>query len=135
MMLISDNGYQSVLMAPTGVLAKQHYNEAKHYADELGIKVEYLASDTKAAEKRRILSALESGEVNMLIGTHSVISESVEYHNLGMIIVDEEHKFGVEQRERLRHKSKDGVHYIAMSATPIPRTLAGFALPFISFMI
>lgn len=124
MFVMSENGYQSVLMAPTGVLARQHYMEVKGYADALGVRVGYLASDTKAAERKKVLAALKNGEVDVLVGTHSVISESVGYNKLGMIIVDEEHKFGVRQRERLRDKSKDGVHYMALSATPIPRTLA-----------
>lgn len=123
-MLMAANGYQSVIMAPTGVLANQHYTEATEYAKRLGIKTGFLASDTKAAERREILKGLQDGSIKILIGTHSVISETVEYANLGMIIVDEEHKFGVEQRERLRERSKEGVHYLAMSATPIPRTLA-----------
>lgn len=124
MLTMADNGYQSVLMAPTGVLAKQHYEELKSYVEPMGLSCVYLAGELKAAEKRKVLAQIKSGEADFVIGTHSVISDSVEFCNLGLTVVDEEHKFGVIQRESLRNKAKDGVHSVTMSATPIPRTYA-----------
>lgn len=124
MLSMSDNGYQSVLMAPTGVLAKQHYNELKGYVEPLGLTVVYLDGTVKSKEKKEILSKIKSGEADFVIGTHAVISSGVEYKSLGLTIVDEEHKFGVIQRESLKKKADEGVHSISMSATPIPRSLA-----------
>lgn len=124
MLAMSDNGYQSVLMAPTGVLAKQHYEELKAYVEPLGLTCVFLTGDMKKSEKSAVLKLIKSGEAQFIIGTHSVISPSVEYNNLGLTIVDEEHKFGVAQREALREKASNGVHCITMSATPIPRSLA-----------
>lgn len=124
MLSMADNGYQSVLMAPTGVLAKQHYEEFKSYVEPLGLKVAYLDGNVKTKEKKEILSKIKNGELNFLIGTHSVIGEDVEFNNLGLTVVDEEHKFGVIQRESLKKKASEGVHSISMSATPIPRSLS-----------
>ena len=124
MIAMSDNGYQSALMAPTGVLARQHYNELASYVEPLGLNVVYLANDLKAKDKRAALAKIKSGEANFVVGTHSVISDSVEFRRLGLTIVDEEHKFGVVQRRGLEKKAEEGVHSITMSATPIPRSLA-----------
>lgn len=124
MIALSENGFQSVLMAPTAVLAKQHYLELKKKAEPLGLKVCLLCSDLKTKEKRNIINGIASGEYDIIIGTHSVISSEVKYKSLGLTIVDEEHKFGVMQRELLKKKADDGVHSLSMSATPIPRTLA-----------
>lgn len=119
-----ENGYQSVLMCPTLVLAKQHYDEILKRTKGLGCKVAFLSSETKAKEKKEILNQLKNGEIDILVGTHSVISEEVKFKNLALIVVDEEHRFGVIQRNVLKEKAKEGVHNITMSATPIPRTLA-----------
>lgn len=124
MVAIVENGYQAALMAPTSVLATQHYKELCSYVEPLGFKVALLKSDMKAAERRKILSCIKSGEYQFVVGTHSVVSQAVEYNNLGITVVDEEHKFGVAQREALAEKAMNGVHSITMSATPIPRTLA-----------
>lgn len=124
MVLMAENGYQSVLMAPTGILARQHYFEMKKYANELGLTIAYLGGDTKLTEKRKIIHALSTGKIQILIGTHSVLSEEITFQSLGLTVVDEEHKFGVEQREALKKKANEGVHHISMSATPIPRSLA-----------
>lgn len=121
---MSDNGYQSVLMAPTGVLARQHYEELRSYAEPLGLTTVYLDGNMKASEKKKALVQIESGEADFVIGTHSVISDSVKFHALGLTVVDEEHKFGVIQRENLKRKAQEGVHSVSMSATPIPRSLA-----------
>lgn len=124
MILAWENGYQSVLMAPREVLAAQHYHEIKGYAEKLGIKTAFLHSGMKTKEKAEIYKGIASGEISMVAGTHSCIAESVSYAALGIIITDEEHLFGVAQKEALEKKAMDGVHNLSMSATPIPRTLA-----------
>lgn len=124
MFAMADNGYQSVLMAPTGVLAKQHYAELSSYAEKFGYKTVYLGGDLKAKEKKEVIKLIKDGEATFVVGTHSVISEDVEFKNLALTIVDEEHKFGVIQRETLKKKAAEGVHSVSMSATPIPRSLA-----------
>lgn len=124
MVYAEENGYQSVLMAPRGVLARQHYDEISSYADKLGIKCAFLHSDLKAKERKELLKGIENGEIKFIIGTHSCISKDVKYKNLGAVITDEEHLFGVKQKEALIEKAKEGVHSLSMSATPIPRTMA-----------
>lgn len=124
MVFAYENGYQSVLMAPREVLAKQHYDEVKSYADRLGIKCAFLHSGMKAKEKRKILLGIKTGDIGFIVGTHSCISKDVEYNSLGAVIVDEEHLFGVNQKQDIIDKALDGVHSISMSATPIPRSLA-----------
>ncbi len=119
-----ENGYQSVLMAPKEILARQHYEEISGYAEKLGIKTAFLRSGMKAAERRKVYADIRSGEISFIIGTHSCISEGVEYQNLGFIVIDEEHLFGVEQKERLEKRAVEGVHMLSMSATPVPRSLA-----------
>ena len=117
-------GCQSVVLAPTMVLAQQHYHDFQDSLRPFGIKVGYLSSDVKAAERKKILKELKSGTIQVLIGTHSCLSNSVQYHNLGILVVDEEHKFGVKQREKLTVMASRGVHSLSMSATPIPRSMA-----------
>lgn len=124
MFMMADSDYQSVLLAPTQTLAKQHYMELSFYAEKFGYKTAYLSGSLKAKEKKEILKGIKSGEYHFIVGTHSVFSKDVEYYNLGMVITDEEHKFGVNQREALESKASAGVHTISMSATPIPRSLA-----------
>lgn len=124
MVFAYENGYQSVLMAPREVLAKQHYDEIKTYADSLNIKCAFLHSGMKVKERRKLLKGIESGEIGFIIGTHSCISDDVIYNKLGAVIVDEEHLFGVNQKQDIIDKALDGVHSISMSATPIPRSLA-----------
>lgn len=121
--IISENGYQGVLLAPTSVLAKQHYIELKGLLAETNIKVCFLGGKLKAKEKKLILSGIKSGEYNIIVGTHSVIQKSVEYNNLGLVVVDEEHRFGVNQRDVLIKRTLN-IHSLSMSATPIPRSLA-----------
>ena len=124
MMAMSDNGYQSVLMAPTGILARQHYEELCGYIEPYGLRAAYLSGDVKGKEKTEVLKQIRTGEVQFVVGTHAVISKGVEFCNLGLTVVDEEHKFGVLQREALKEKANEGVHSVSMSATPIPRSLA-----------
>lgn len=119
-----ENGYQATLVAPTKILASQHYEE---FIQKTGLsdEVAFLHSDLKAAERKAIYKDIKEGKVKYIIGTHSVFNKGVEFNNLGIIITDEEHKFGVKQKEALKTKAETGVHIIAMSATPIPRSLAG----------
>ncbi len=124
MIIMADNGFQSALMAPTGILAKQHYEELCSHIAPLGFKAAFLGSNMKPSEKKQILKQIKEGEVQFVVGTHAVISDCVEFKNLALTIVDEEHKFGVAQREKLALKADDGVHNVSMSATPIPRSLA-----------
>lgn len=121
MVSVSENGYQSCIVAPTNILAKQHYQEIKERVEPLGFRVGFLSSELKKREQNTILKQIKNGELDMIVGTHSLMSEKVEFNNLGLAIIDEEHRFGVEQREML---NKEGVHKVSMSATPIPRSLA-----------
>jgi len=121
MTILAENGYQSTIVAPTNILAKQHYKEISGYAEKLGFNVGFMSSELKKSEQNKIIKAVKNGEIRMLVGTHAVFSDNVEFENLGLTIVDEEHRFGVEQREKL---NKPGVHKVSMSATPIPRSLA-----------
>lgn len=123
----AENGYQVAIMCPTAVLAEQHYNSLSAQLTSLGIKVGLLVSGMPVRQRRTLLEGVASGEIQILIGTHAVISKEVMFKNLALTIVDEEHRFGVEQRDLLCEKSKAGVHNISMSATPIPRSLANIA--------
>lgn len=123
MYIAAESGYQSALMVPTEILARQHYSDVKALFDKLGIKAELLLGSTGAKEKKRIYESLYTGEAKVIIGTHALISEKVEFSSLGLVITDEQHRFGVAQRALLKEKS-ESAHMLVMSATPIPRTLA-----------
>lgn len=125
MAIMADSGYQSILMAPTQVLARQHYDDLMKLMAPLGHRVAFLGGgEMKASEKKRLLAQIKNGDVDIIVGTHAVIGKSVEYARLGLVIADEEHRFGVIQRASLVEKAQGGVHSITMSATPIPRSLA-----------
>ena len=115
------NGYQAVLMAPTEILARQHFINLKEYLFQLGIKLELLTGTMRAKERREAKERLKSGQADLIVGTHALIQEGVEYKNLGFVVIDEEHRFGVEQRRKLLENLPD---VLVMSATPIPRSLA-----------
>lgn len=115
------NGFQSVLLAPTNVLATQHYNEFKAYAERLDIGLGFITGDTKAAPRRALIKGLKDNTINMVIGTHAAYSKELPYDNLAMVVFDEQHRFGVDQRSSF---SDLNPHTITMSATPIPRTLS-----------
>lgn len=128
MFVMADNGFQSVLLAPTQVLASQHYNELKEMAAQYDIDVVYIANGLKKKEREAILKSIEDGSALMIVGTHSVLSKEVKFHDLGLSITDEEHRFGVLQREEITTKAKAGMHTVTMSATPIPRSLSDVLL-------
>ncbi len=117
------NGYQATMMAPTTILANQHYNELKPYFEKLGINVEIITSSTTKKNKEIISNKLKNKEIDILIGTHSLIEDNIEFNNLSLVITDEQHRFGVKQRMKLTNKGKN-VDTIVMTATPIPRSLA-----------
>jgi ATP-dependent DNA helicase RecG len=124
MLLALDNGFQACLMAPTEILANQHYLGLSELATPLGINIKILTGSTKTAERRIIHEALESGELHIIIGTHALLEDKVQFKNLGLAIIDEQHRFGVEQRSKLWKKNEIPPHVLVMTATPIPRTLA-----------
>lgn len=116
---------QAALMAPTEILAQQHYNNLKRFADALHITIALLTGSVKRSDRRQIHEGLENGSLKILIGTHALLEEEVQFNNLGLAIVDEQHRFGVAQRSKLWQKNKDVYpHVLVMTATPIPRTLA-----------
>lgn len=124
LLLAAENGYQSILLAPTIVLASQHYEDVKKIAEQFGLRVEFLGSNISKKGKKKILADLEAGNIDILVGTHAATMPDVHFHNLGLAVIDEEQRFGVERRECLKTKSCNEIAYITMSATPIPRTLA-----------
>ena len=123
-MMAVDNGCQACIMAPTEVLATQHYNGVFKYLENTGVNVALLTGSTKTAERRRIHEGLENGTIHIIFGTHALIEDTVKFHNLGMAVIDEQHRFGVEQRAKLWSKAAIPPHVLVMTATPIPRTLA-----------
>ncbi|MEK6492654.1 ATP-dependent DNA helicase RecG [Myroides odoratimimus] len=123
-LLALDNGFQACIVAPTEILATQHYVGIKELGEPLGLKIKLLTGSTKAAERRVLHEELASGELHILIGTHALFEDKVIFKNLGLAIIDEQHRFGVEQRSKLWHKNELPPHVLVMTATPIPRTLA-----------
>ena len=117
------NGYQAAIMVPTTILANQHFVELKPYFEQLGYNVEILTSSTTKKKKDIIIKDLKEGKINILVGTHSIIEDNIEFKNLSLVVTDEQHRFGVKQRMKLSNKS-DAVDTLVMTATPIPRTLA-----------
>ncbi|HEY6504006.1 MAG TPA: ATP-dependent DNA helicase RecG [Chitinophagaceae bacterium] len=124
MLLAIDNGYQACLMAPTEILSKQHFATISSLLEKMDVPVGLLTGSTKAAKRKKILKELLDGDLKILIGTHAVIEEVVQFRNLGIVIIDEQHRFGVAQRARLWQKAEIAPHVLVMTATPIPRTLA-----------
>ena len=124
MLLAIDNGFQACLMAPTEILAQQHYNGLKDLLSPMEIKIALLTGSTKRAERTFLHNQLENGNLNILVGTHAVLEDKVQFKNLGLAIIDEQHRFGVAQRSKLWHKNDIPPHVLVMTATPIPRTLA-----------
>ena len=124
MLIALDNGYQTCLMAPTEILASQHYETIRHFLGTMPVRVELLTGSVKGKKREAILRALTLGEVHILIGTHAVLEDTVNFASLGMVVIDEQHRFGVAQRAKLWSKNTRPPHVLVMTATPIPRTLA-----------
>ncbi|TVR78323.1 MAG: ATP-dependent DNA helicase RecG [Chitinophagaceae bacterium] len=124
MLIAIDNGYQSCIMAPTEILAKQHFLSLQEFLKGLPLKTVVLTGSTKSKEKKQIKTLLENGDIDLLIGTHALIEDSVIFKNLGLVVIDEQHRFGVAQRAKLWRKNDPPPHILVMTATPIPRTLA-----------
>ena len=124
MLLACDNGFQACLMAPTEILATQHHATLLRMLDGLGVRVELLTGSTRKSERTALAEDLLSGDVHILVGTHALIEDTVQFKNLGFVVIDEQHRFGVEQRARLWNKNRRPPHVLVMTATPIPRTLA-----------
>lgn len=124
MLIALDNGFQACLMAPTEILSVQHYNGLNEYCNKLNISIKLLTGSSKTLERRKIHESLENGELQILIGTHALLEDKVKFKNLGLAIIDEQHRFGVAQRSKLWKKNTSPPHILVMTATPIPRTLA-----------
>lgn len=124
MLMALDNGYQACLMAPTEILAQQHYLTIGSLLKNMSVEVRLLTGSTKTKERKELLEGLAAGNIHMLIGTHALIEEVVQFKNLGIAVIDEQHRFGVEQRAKLWKKNQFPPHVLVMTATPIPRTLA-----------
>ncbi len=124
MLLAADNGYQSCLMAPTEILAQQHFTTLSALLSKMDISVALLTGSVKGAARKKILAGLKDGTIQILVGTHAVIEETVQFDRIGMVVIDEQHRFGVAQRAKLWSKATVPPHILVMTATPIPRTLA-----------
>jgi len=124
MLIAADNGFQSCLMAPTEILAQQHYSSLTELLKAMPVEVAILTGSTKAAERRRILKGLAEDTIHFVVGTHALIEDPVQFKKLGLAVIDEQHRFGVEQRSKLWKKASIPPHVLVMTATPIPRTLA-----------
>ena len=124
MLIAIDNGFQACIMAPTEILAEQHLTTIKEFLQGMDVRVELLTGIVKGKKRQEVLEALANGDINILVGTHAVIEDTVQFARLGLAVVDEQHRFGVAQRARLWAKSENPPHILVMTATPIPRTLA-----------
>ena len=124
MLLAKDNGYQACLLAPTEILAEQHFSTLRRMLGDLPVRVELLTGSTRTKERVSLFEALESGEIDILVGTHAVLEDNVLFRNLGLVVIDEQHRFGVVQRAKMWAKNSIPPHVLVMTATPIPRTLA-----------
>ena len=124
MLIAIDNGYQACMMAPTEILAEQHLQTIKEFLKGMNLRVELLTGIVKGKKRQEVLDGLIDGSINIVVGTHAIIEEKVQFQHLGMAVIDEQHRFGVEQRAKLWSKGENPPHVLVMTATPIPRTLA-----------
>ena len=124
MLMAIDNGYQACMMAPTEILATQHHEGLKEWAETIGLRMELLTGSTPKKKRELLLKALAEGDIHILVGTHALIEQDVQYKQLGLVVIDEQHRFGVAQRAKLWKKGQVLPHILVMTATPIPRTLA-----------
>lgn len=123
-LIAADNGFQTCIMAPTEILATQHYESLSAMCDKIGVKIELLTGSTKKSKREEIANGLLDGSIHILVGTHAVIEDNVNFRRLGLVVIDEQHRFGVAQRAKLWSKNVNPPHVLVMTATPIPRTLA-----------
>lgn len=124
MLIAVDNGFQACIMAPTEILSGQHFITLTELLGDIGINIALLTGSTKKKDREKLHADLQSGELNLLVGTHALIEDTVKFKNLGLVVIDEQHRFGVEQRSKLWQKNSNPPHVLVMTATPIPRTLA-----------
>ncbi|MBI3510533.1 MAG: ATP-dependent DNA helicase RecG [Bacteroidetes bacterium] len=124
MLIANDNNFQSCLMAPTEILANQHFATLKELLKDMPVNVALLTGNTKQSERKILHTRLRAGDMHILVGTHALIEDEVQFKNLGLVVIDEQHRFGVEQRSKLWKKNSEPPHILVMTATPIPRTLA-----------
>lgn len=124
MLIAKDNGYQSAILAPTELLAQQHYNSITNFLEDMPVRVSLLTGATKQKERKGLLKDLSEGSIDILIGTHAILEDNVLFSNLGLAVIDEQHRFGVKQRSKMWRKNTIAPHVLVMTATPIPRTLA-----------
>ena len=124
MLMAVDNNYQTCLMAPTEILAQQHYQSIAEYLKKMNVKVALLTGSTKTKDRKLLHEQLEKGDIDLLIGTHALLEDTVKFKNLGLVVIDEQHRFGVAQRAKLWKKNDHPPHILVMTATPIPRTLS-----------
>lgn len=123
-LIAADNGFQTCIMAPTEILATQHYESLSAMCNKIGVKIELLTGSTKKSKREEIANGLLDGSIHILVGTHAVIEDNVNFRRLGLVVIDEQHRFGVAQRAKLWNKNVNPPHVLVMTATPIPRTLA-----------
>ena len=123
-LIAADNGFQTCIMAPTEILATQHYESLSAMCNKIGVKIELLTGSTKKSKREEIANGLLDGSIHILVGTHAVIEDNVNFRRLGLVVIDEQHRFGVAQRAKLWNKNVNLPHVLVMTATPIPRTLA-----------
>ncbi|MDA8910734.1 ATP-dependent DNA helicase RecG [Crocinitomicaceae bacterium] len=124
MLLAADNGYQAAIMAPTEILATQHFESLTEFLNDLPIRVSLLTGSTKKSQRKILHKGLENGEIHILVGTHALLEDTVKFKNIGLVVIDEQHRFGVAQRSKMWAKNTSPPHILIMTATPIPRTLA-----------
>lgn len=125
MLIAIDNGFQATILAPTEILARQHYASITNFLSNMNINVSLLIGSVKQKDRKTLLPQLKDGTINILVGTHAILEDNVEFNNLGLVVIDEQHRFGVEQRAKMWNKNKEKPpHILVMTATPIPRTLA-----------
>jgi ATP-dependent DNA helicase RecG len=124
MLIAADNGFQSCIMAPTEILANQHFETLRSFLQDMPVRVALLTGSTKPKDRVPLHEGLRNGEIQLLVGTHALIEETVQFNNLGLVVIDEQHRFGVEQRSKMWRKNENPPHVLVMTATPIPRTLA-----------
>ena len=135
MLIALDNGFQCCMMAPTEILATQHFATLKEFLKGMPVKVALITGSTKEANRKILHEELENGQLQIIVGTHALIEDRVKFKNLGLVVIDEQHRFGVNQRARLWSKSEMPPHILVMTATPIPRTLAMTLMETLMFLL